>query len=94
MFKRDSFIAWFVLVVCLIVLVVLSNVGCAVCTAQATRCTGNITEICDSRGHWRTLMDCDEVQGDLLFACQETIDEGEEAHTCLPTPEDGEGELE
>jgi len=58
--------------------------GCAVCTSQATRCSGNVTEICDSRGHWRVLMDCDEVDGDQDFSCQETVVDGEAAHTCLP----------
>lgn len=72
----------------LVVLVVLLQ-ACAVCTAQATRCSGNTAEICDSRGHWRTLMDCDEVEGESSFSCQQTMVEGEsgedeEGHTCLP----------
>lgn len=65
-------------------LAVFTLFGCAVCTAEQTRCTGNVAEICDSRGHWRTLQDCDEVDGESPFSCQTTVDEGEEAHTCLP----------
>lgn len=68
----------------LVVIFVLFMWGCAVCTTQSTRCSGNVAEICDSRGHWRMLMDCDEVEGETPFSCQETIDEGQTAHTCLP----------
>lgn len=61
--------------------------ACSVCTAEQTRCVGNIAEICDSRGHWREMMNCDEVEGESAFTCQTTVDEGEEAHTCLPEPQ-------
>lgn len=67
----------------LVVLVTLLS-ACSVCTSEQTRCVGNVAEICDSRGHWRNFMDCDEVAGESPFTCQTTIDEGEAAHTCLP----------
>jgi hypothetical protein len=75
----------------LAILMVMSvSAGCAVCTTEQTRCMGNVAEICDSRGQWRQLMDCDGVEGDSTFTCQSTIDEGAEAHTCLPEQEGGE----
>jgi len=72
-----------------IVLVILAALlqACAVCTSAQTRCVGNVAEICDSRGQWRTMTNCDEVEGDSPFTCQTTEDDGEEAHTCLPEPE-------
>lgn len=66
--------------------------GCAVCTAQSTRCEGHEAQICDSRGHWRSMMDCDQVNGDVTFSCQETMDGDEVGHTCLPEPEEGSSE--
>jgi len=74
----------------LVLALAISGISCSVCTAEQTRCVGNVAEICDSRGHWRQMQDCDEVDGleeNMVFTCQTTIDEGETAHTCLPEAE-------
>jgi len=65
----------------MLIALALSATGCGVCVAEATRCQGQTAQICDSRGRWQTVMDCDAVQGDSVFSCVEDAD-GD--HTCLP----------
>ena len=65
-----------------IVLVVMFVSGC--CSVAQTRCSGNVAEICDSRGIWRQMQDCDETEGERPFTCQGTMLDGNEEFTCLP----------
>jgi len=69
----------------LVVALALATSGCGACISEATRCHGQEAQVCDSRGHWRTVMDCDDVQGDSPFTCGE--EDGD--HTCLPDTMEG-----
>ena len=53
------------------------------CEPTATRCNGNIAEICGSDKRWDTNMNCSEVKDrdDNAFVCCEIPD----GHTCLPS---------
>jgi hypothetical protein len=61
--------------------------GCGpICAQLETRCFAGNPQVCDSRGRWQTVLDCQEVseasggEGDGGWACQ-PFDGG---HTCLP----------
>jgi len=57
------------------------------CEPTATRCNGNVAEICGSDKRWDTNMDCSGVtssKDEQPFVCCETP----EGHTCLPTCEE------
>ena len=60
------------------------------CIPQATRCDGNVAQICDADQYWQDLADCDMVSSDagVAFVCRfvsETNDDGEVVgHTCVP----------
>jgi hypothetical protein len=60
------------------------------CTPGATRCSGNVAEICDADGSYHELADCDLVseQSGAPFACafvDETTEDGRiTGHTCVP----------
>lgn len=70
----------------------------AVCTPGATRCVGNIAEICDADGGYQTLADCDAVstQSDASFICawveETTSEEPVRGHTCVTAEGDAGGE--
>lgn len=70
-------------------LLVLLVSGCPtpVCPVLATRCTGQVVELCGSDGQWQTVVDCDEVARTSggEWTCGETREDGEEINTCLPT---------
>lgn len=60
------------------------------CLRGATRCTGNVAEICDADGSYHELADCDVVseQSRAPFVCayiDELTEDGHIAgHTCVP----------
>lgn len=86
--KKSYWINTFLLIIILLISVAMISVtsGCAVCTVQQTRCNGNVAEICDSRGHWRTSRNCDDVEFENgnVPVCRTSIQNGETIHTCLP----------
>lgn len=65
------------------------------CTPGATRCSGNIAEICDADGSYHELADCDLVskQSGAPFVCafiDETTEDGHLiGHTCVPAEDAG-----
>lgn len=69
--------------------VVFFGSGCAFCTAEETRCHGNVAQICDGR-NWRDMRNCDEVQFESgnRGRCQQTPIDGEMTHTCLEYQDD------
>lgn len=60
------------------------------CDPTATRCAGNVAEICDADRNWQPQLDCDQVsqQSSAPFTCQfvseQTEDGPVEGHTCMP----------
>jgi len=60
------------------------------CVLGATRCSGNVAEICDADGSYHELADCDLVseQSGAPFVCafvDETTEDGRvTGHTCVP----------
>lgn len=67
--------------------VALILLGCpapaAVCTHLETRCADNVAQLCDTRGQWQDVVDCEGVASptQLRWSCVED-DEGD--HVCLP----------
>ena len=71
----------------IIVLFVLAVAGCApVCKTTATRCEGTLAQVCNAKGDWQRVMDCNEVRPGQWRCAQP--DAG--LATCLPA--DGGGE--
>jgi hypothetical protein len=67
--------------------------GCAEgpCDAGASRCTGNVVEVCDAKREWRALADCGELsrlaRRPLVCAFVAADDAGViEGDTCIPEP--------
>jgi len=67
------------------------------CDPEASRCSVNLVQICDSDGNWVTILDCSEVSAEEPFSCQQDTDG---LHACLPSvvdppdvSEDVEGDL-
>ena len=65
------------------------------CALGATRCSGNVAQICDADGSYHELADCDlvtELSG-APFVCafvdEETEDGRVTGHTCVPESEGG-----
>jgi hypothetical protein len=60
------------------------------CVLGATRCTGNIAQICDADGSYHEIADCDDVseRSGAPFVCalvDETTEDGHiTGHTCVP----------
>lgn len=72
----------------------LALAGCPapVCPTLATRCTGDVVELCGSDGQWQVVLDCAEVERTSggEWSCGETREDGEEINTCVldaPAPE-------
>lgn len=66
--------------------------ACSECDPKATRCNGNVVQICDADEQWAKVMDCSEVYDHegVEWACCwfTTPDFGDAgAHTCLPADE-------
>jgi hypothetical protein len=50
-----------------------------VCESLQTRCEGNVAQVCDSRGQWQEVANCDEVTpGAWRCAADEDV-----GHTCV-----------
>ena len=67
--------------------------GCAEgpCDEGASRCTGNVVEVCDTEREWRALADCGELsrlaRRPLVCAFVTTDDAGVvDGDTCIPEP--------
>jgi hypothetical protein len=62
--------------------------GCPspVCPTLAMRCAGPRVEVCDARGQWALVADCDVVaaQSGGEWACAETRDDAGELLACMP----------
>jgi hypothetical protein len=58
------------------------------CTPLATRCAGNVAEICDAKQRWAPFLDCDDVGvqngGGLWTCCVSEDGDAGPLHTCLP----------
>lgn len=75
----------------LVLFVVFCSMGCPpapVCTVGATRCAPvhEVAEVCDSRGQWRMVADCGEVElhSGGEWECGQAIESGVEVSACLP----------
>ena len=79
-----------VLMACL--LVPLAGCGAdAPCEKGASRCTGNVVEVCDAKREWKALADCGELsrlaRRPLVCAFVEADDAGVvNGDTCIPEP--------
>lgn len=62
----------------------LSGCPTPVCPVQATRCAGDVVELCGSDGQWQVALDCAEVERTSggEWSCGETREDGEEINTC------------
>ena len=67
--------------------------GCAEgpCDPGASRCTGNVVEVCNAKREWRSLADCGELsrlaRRPLVCAFVTADDAGVvEGDTCIPEP--------
>ena len=60
--------------------------GChaPVCQTLASRCDGSRVELCDSRGQWTLVADCDAMTSGGEWTCGETVSAGETVAACLP----------
>jgi len=61
------------------------------CEAGASRCAGNVVEVCDATGEWKALADCGELsrlaRRPLVCAYVTADDAGVvEGDTCIPEP--------
>ena len=61
------------------------------CDPGASRCTGNVVEVCNSKREWRSLADCGELsrlaRRPLVCAFVTADDAGViEGDTCIPEP--------
>jgi hypothetical protein len=62
--------------------------GCPapVCPTLATRCDGQVAQVCDADGQWQEVADCStlwETSGGE-WTCEPTTSDGVEVHACLP----------
>jgi hypothetical protein len=83
----------FLLVVAALAALTLTN-GCRLhdgCPPLASRCNGNVAELCDPDGDWIVIADCDAIspQPGARWACvaptsSAAIDAGLDGATCLP----------
>lgn len=68
---------------------VLTTTGCPtpVCPTLATRCSGQVIELCGSDGQWQTVLDCTAITiaSGGSWECATTREDGQEINTCLPT---------
>jgi hypothetical protein len=57
-----------------------------VCSTLATRCDGEVAQICGSDGQWQRVADCDAVERTSggEWSCQPTLSDGVEVHACVP----------
>lgn len=71
----------------LVLAVVFAGCPAPVCPTLATRCAGEVVELCDSSGQWYPVLDCAEVARTSggEWACGTSHEDGEERNTCLPT---------
>lgn len=72
----------------IILLATLSLAGCPtpVCPTLATRCDGQVAQVCDADGQWQEVADCSrlwETSGGE-WTCEPAISDGVEVHACLP----------
>ncbi|WP_328707275.1 hypothetical protein [Citreicoccus inhibens] len=60
------------------------------CTSMATRCAGNVAQICNADGSWQVLADCDAVSNNSgsAFTCAYVNDEDAAGYTCAPADSD------
>ena len=65
------------------------------CSPGATRCSGNVAELCDADRAYHDFIDCDQVsqQSGEAFSCalvRESTEDGDVVgHTCIPTEDAG-----
>ncbi|MCP3104515.1 hypothetical protein LZ198_37200 [Myxococcus sp. K15C18031901] len=60
------------------------------CAPVATRCAGNVAEICNADGNWQVAADCDTVSehSHAVFTCTFVSEDGVTGHTCVPAAPD------
>lgn len=62
------------------------------CVRGATRCSGNLAELCDADGSYQPLADCSLVSAQTgspyvcAFVDAPTVDGPVTGHTCVPAP--------
>ncbi|MBC7173703.1 MAG: hypothetical protein H5U40_14785 [Polyangiaceae bacterium] len=65
------------------------------CSPGASRCSGNVAEVCSANGFYHELANCDLVsrQSGVPFVCghveETTIDGHVAGHTCVPAVDEG-----
>ncbi|MBU8900633.1 hypothetical protein KRR26_33990 [Corallococcus sp. M34] len=57
---------------------------------MATRCAGNVAQICNADGSWQVLVDCDAVSNNsgAAFTCAYVNEEDAAGYTCVPADSD------